>query len=213
MGRRPTEKRGSCEGGSSSCFCPGCCCSGHIEEELSHARSWSPESGNFMKVSGSHSCATAHTSAARRRRRGQAEDAVRAVRVLSLVQGRGTPRARDPGPPIPRRTLSEEVRVAELAEPFVLDSMELFVCFRNARRGEAAGPSGMTSDHLFPVLDSEGDSESCAKVVSMLAVANVPYEIIEAIRLRLLTVREVKEFRVSSLSSEAEQRRFAMTIA
>ena len=45
----------------------------------------------------------------------------------------------------------------------------------------------MTSDHLFPVLESEGDSGSLAKVASMLAVGNVPDEIIEAIRLGRLT--------------------------
>ena len=79
----------------------------------------------------------AHTSAVRRRRRGQAEDAVRASRALSLVQMgelssarqalEGAPLApgnlatlgilTDPSsrPPIPRKALSEEVRVAEPA--------------------------------------------------------------------------------------------------
>ena len=151
----------------------------------------------------------AHTSAVRRRRRGQAEDAARASRALSLVQMgelssarqalEGAPLApgnlatlailTDPSrrPPVPRRALSEEVCVAEPAEPFVLDSLEFLVCLRKARRGGAAGPSGMTSDHLFPVLESEGDSESLARVASMLAVGNVPAEIIEAIRLGRLT--------------------------
>ena len=151
----------------------------------------------------------AHTSDVRRRRRGQAEDAVRAARALSLVQMgelssvrqalEGVPLApgnlatsgilTDPSrrPLFPRRALSEEVRIAEPAEPFVLDSVEFLVCIRKARRGAAAGPSGMTSDHLFPVLESEGDSESLAKVASMLAVGNVPDEIIEAIRLGRLT--------------------------
>ena len=173
--------------------------------ELSHARSWSPESGNSRKVSGSllrdsAVCSEiAHTSAVRRRRRGQAEDAVRAARALSLVQMGDKPSKVHPfapgnlatmeilidpsrRPPIPRRALSEEVRVAEPAEPFVLDSMEFLICLRKARPGAAVGPSGMTSDHLFPVLESEGDSESFAKVASMLAVGNVPNEIIEAIR-------------------------------
>ena len=45
----------------------------------------------------------------------------------------------------------------------------------------------MTSDHLFPVLENEVDSESLARVASMLAVGNVPVEIIEAIRLGRLT--------------------------
>ena len=37
--------------------------------------------------------------------------------------------------------------------------MEFLTCFRKARRGAAPGPSGMTSDHLFPLLESEADSE------------------------------------------------------
>ena len=46
----------------------------------------------------------------------------------------------------------------------------------------------MTSDHLFPVLESEGDSERLVEVVaSLLAVGRVPEEIIEALRLGRLT--------------------------
>ena len=40
------------------------------------------------------------------------------------------------------------------------------------------GLLGMTSDHLFPVLEREGDSQSLAQVGSCLAVGNVPDEII-----------------------------------
>ena len=36
---------------------------------------------------------------------------------------------------------------------FELDQVEFLVCLRTARRGEAAGPSGMTADHIFPLLD------------------------------------------------------------
>ena len=104
----------------------------------------------------------AHTSAVRRRRRGQAEDAVRASRALSLVQMgelssarqalEGAPLApgnlatlgilTDPSrrPPTPRRPLSEEVRVAEPAEPFVLDSVEFLVCLRKGPK--RCGPQG-----------------------------------------------------------------------
>ena len=81
--------------------------------------------------------------------------------------------------------MSEEVSVAEPAEPFVFDSLEFLVCFRKARRGAAAGPSGMTSDHLFPVLENARSGE-------------VPDEIIEAIRLGRLTALSKPELLAKS---------------
>ena len=53
--------------------------------------------------------------------------------------------------------------------------------------GAAAGPSRMTSDHLFPMLENDGDSQRLAEVASALAMARVPQEIIEVIRLGRLT--------------------------
>ena len=41
----------------------------------------------------------------------------------------------------------------------------------------------MTSDHLFPVLENEGDSELLCRVASLLSVGQVPEVILEAIRL------------------------------
>ena len=41
----------------------------------------------------------------------------------------------------------------------------------------------MTSDHLFPLLSSEGDSELFAQVGSLLANGNVPDTVIQALRL------------------------------
>ena len=45
----------------------------------------------------------------------------------------------------------------------------------------------MTPDHLFPLLESEADSELFTRVGSLLAVARVPHVILEAIRLGRLT--------------------------
>ena len=55
------------------------------------------------------------------------------------------------------------------------------ICSRKARRGATAGPSGMTSDNVLPVLESDTDSELFVQVDSLLAVVNVPEEIIEAV--------------------------------
>ena len=147
--------------------------------------------------------------AARRRRRNPDEEAARAARALSLVQlgeisaGRqALERARlapgnlatfgiltDPNrrPPVQRQGLSQEIPQSELLNPFDLDPLELLTCLRKARRGAAPGPSGMTSDHLFPVLESDVESELFVQVSSVLAVGSVPEEIIEAIRLGRMT--------------------------
>ena len=45
----------------------------------------------------------------------------------------------------------------------------------------------MTSNHLFPILESEEDSELFVQVCALLAVGNVPDEIIDAIRLGWMT--------------------------
>ena len=49
-------------------------------------------------------------------------------------------------PPLPRAPLSPEVAEAQPVEAFELDSIEFLTCIRRARRGAAAGPSGMTSE-------------------------------------------------------------------
>ena len=76
---------------------------------------------------------------------------------------------------------------AQLVEAFELDSIEFLTCLRRTRRGVAAGPSGMTSDHLFPVLENEGDSELLCRVASLLSVGQVPEAVLEAIRLGRVT--------------------------
>ena len=127
----------------------------------------------------------AHTQSVRRRRRqDHNDDARRAARAMTLTQMGELSAARQalegapvaPGtmstlraltdpekrPPRPRAPLSPEVAEAQPVEAFELDS--ILTCLRRARRGAAAGPSGMTSDHLFPVLENEGDSQLLCRV-------------------------------------------------
>ena len=77
--------------------------------------------------------------------------------------------------PVPREGLSREVQQAEPAEQFELEPMEFLTCLRKARRGAAPGQSGMTSDHLFPLLESEAVSELFTRVGSLLAVARASF--------------------------------------
>ena len=86
-------------------------------------------------------------------------------------------------PPVPRRALIQEVQGAQPADLFILDPLKFLICLRKARRGAAAGPSGMTFDHLFLVMENEGDSQRLVEVASLFAAGRVPEEIVEALRL------------------------------
>ena len=54
---------------------------------------------------------------------------------------------------------------------------------RCARRGAAAGPSGMVADHLQPMLDSARDISFLFQFASVLASGHVPPTVVEAIRM------------------------------
>ena len=54
---------------------------------------------------------------------------------------------------------------------------------RSSRRGVAAGPSGMTIDHLFPLLENERDSQKLHQFATTFARAEVPAEIVDLIRM------------------------------
>ena len=67
-----------------------------------------------------------------------------------------------------------------------LDEDVLAKNIRSSKRGVAGGPSGMTFDHLRPMLDSPRDTHVLFLVAEILARAEVPDEIVAAVRLRLL---------------------------
>ena len=185
---------------------------GIVSRQKLEARLRSFEDGHWIELlSESADCAEkAHSQSVRRRRhQHHDDDAKRATSALSLVQVGKLSAARQalegasmaPGtiatlraltdpdrrPPVPREEMSRGVAEAQHAERFQVASEEFLICVRKARRGAAAGPSGMTSDHLFPVLESEIVSDLLTQVASLLAVGQVPGEILEAIRLGRLT--------------------------
>ena len=86
------------------------------------------------------------------------------------------------GPQYPREPLSEEVATAQRVTRFELDPLSFFCVLR----GAAPGPSGMTSDHLFPLLESDHDSDLFCQV-GLLATGNIPKEVLEGLRLGRLT--------------------------
>ena len=68
---------------------------------------------------------------------------------------------RDPlkRPPVPRDPLPADLQKFQPEVQFSLEQDRLFRNMRVSRRGCAAGPSGMTADHLRPLMESVQDSE------------------------------------------------------
>ena len=60
-----------------------------------------------------------------------------------------------------------------------------------ARRGAAAGPSGVTTEHLKPVLGNNRDAERLFSAGLLLAHANIPKEILTALRIRGIVASDV----------------------
>ena len=88
-------------------------------------------------------------------------------------------RARDPLP----RALLEHVP----DRPLTLNEQKFAQVLRSSRRGAAAGPSGMTADHLRIILDSLNDTHLLFSMGEQKARANLPDAIVSAIRLGRMT--------------------------
>ena len=89
------------------------------------------------------------------------------------------PRLMDPVPP---EIMSHTPRV-----PFALDSDKFLKNVRSAKRGAAAGPSGMTVEHLRPLLDSVTDQQWLCKLAEQVAQGRITPTVIEAIRMGRMT--------------------------
>ena len=105
---------------------------------------------------------------------------VRRKRCASCVDPARRPgRARDPVP----RALLEHVP----DRPLTLDEQKFAQVLRSSRRGAAAGPSGMTADHLRIILDRLKDTHLLFTMGEQMARANLPDSIVCAVRLGRMT--------------------------
>ena len=73
------------------------------------------------------------------------------------------------------------------ASEFELDEARFGRNLRSARRGAAAGPSGMTSEHLRPLLASPPTLHWFFRLGEQLVTARVPNLVIEAVRMGRMT--------------------------
>ena len=89
----------------------------------------------------------------------------------------------DRRPAIPREPLPQAVIDFVPAVEFNLEDNLFCKTLRSARRGAACGPSGMTYEHLRPVLSSRSDLVVLHKLGERFAIAQVPQPIVDAVRM------------------------------
>ena len=116
-------------------------------------------------------------------------------------------------PPVPREPLPDDLFVRRGGRVH-LDRDMFAKNLRVARRGAAGGPSGMTTDHLRPLLESVEDTTRLWRFSQDLARAEVPEEIVDAIRLGRLTALQKPNGGVRGIvSGDVVRRLVARTIA
>ena len=126
---------------------------------------------------------------------GELSAASRALTAEPLADGNAATLAelRDPRrrPQTPVVPLSPEVLNHVPAEPCPLPDTLLLANLRTARRGSAAGPSGMTNEHLRLMLDDPCDLGLLHQVALRFANAAVPAPVLAAARLgRIVALRK-----------------------
>ena len=94
----------------------------------------------------------------------------------------------DRRPPVPRELLPEALLTMRPWNLFELDADRFMSNIRVARRGAAPGPSGLTAEHLLPVLDAAVGA--LFRVADLLANGFIPPEAHAAIRLGRITALE-----------------------
>ena len=90
-------------------------------------------------------------------------------------------------PPLPRGALPPDLAHHMPVRPFQLDEHIFSRNLRSSSRGAAGGPSGMTMEHLRPLLNDVMALHSFFLMEEQLAQAQVPLAIVNLIRMGRLT--------------------------
>ena len=122
---------------------------------------------------------------------GELSSARQALEGASLAPGsEDTLQAlRDPAkrPQEPRTPLPRHLAHPEPGTQFTMDRDRFARNLRSARRGAAGGPSGMTVEHLQPLLDHPRDLQAFLNAAEKVSRAHIHPAVQEAIRLGRLT--------------------------
>ena len=90
-------------------------------------------------------------------------------------------------PPNPREPLPREILEHQLLAPVVLDEKIFGRNLRSARRGVTGGPSGMTCEHLRPLLNKVRSMHLLYRLGENLARAHVPPFVVPLVRCGRMT--------------------------
>ena len=113
-----------------------------------------------------------------------------------------------------REAISRELLDFEPASSLELDEGLFSKNLRSARRGAAAGPPGMTTDHLRPLLDNVRDLHLLFSVREQWATGMAPQEVVEIGRMGRLTALRKPNGRIGGIvSGEVVRRLVSRTIA
>ena len=114
--------------------------------------------------------------------------------------------------PRPREVLPDYLREIRHGSLFKLNEDSFTKNIRSTKRGVAPGPSGMTFDHLRPILDSPRDTH--ALLAEIMARAQIPADIIGAVRVgRMMAFRKRTGGVRGIVAGDALRRLIARTIA
>ena len=135
---------------------------------------------------------------------------------MALGTQRTLEQLRDPvrRPTTPCAPLPEALQSHQPELAFELDK-DLFVkSLKCARSGAAAGPSGVMTEHLRPILENVSDVGLLFQVAQFFATASIPQEILEALRVGRLTALQKPNGGVRGIVAGDEFRRLvARTMA
>ena len=89
--------------------------------------------------------------------------------------------------PVPREPIPPHLASAVPESPFDLDFDRLVSNIRSAKRGAAPGPSGLTTEHLHPILENDSSVTALFRVGVLFSRGHVPPGALEALRLGRIT--------------------------
>ena len=119
---------------------------------------------------------------------GELSSARQALEGSDLAPGnRNTLEALQARPGLPRDPLPDDIVGHMPASAFELNEARFCQNLRSSRRGAASGPSGLTNEHLRPLLENVGAMHLFFRLGDQFARAAVPGPIIDALRLGRMT--------------------------
>ena len=90
-------------------------------------------------------------------------------------------------PPVPREPIPPHLASAVPESPFDLDFDRFVSNIRSAKTGAAPGPSGLTSEHLHPILENDSSLTALFRVGVLFSRGHVPPGALDALRLGRIT--------------------------